>query len=304
MKGDLDKAIAGFKYLLVNERDRKYGLYVNTVGWQTVPPNTNYPFKEHPTGYFFNPQKGRVLQEFHLVYITEGSGRFSTDSFNDKEIRKGHLIMLYPGQWHSYKPHKETGWNEYYIGFAGPLIENMLRNGFLESENQLVDIGLNEELVKLFVRAIEIAKADKNSAQQYLSGVLLHILGMVLSISRNKIFEANSMDQIIEQAKIMMNEQVFASVDVEVLAQRLNISYSLFRKVFKEYTGYSPAKYYQELKLHKAKQLLLETSQSIKEISFLLNYRSTEYFFSCFKKSVGVTPTEYRSLSKDYNNGL
>ena len=180
----------------------------------------------------------------------------------------------------------------------------MLRNGFLESENQLVDIGLNEELVKLFVRAIEIAKADKNSAQQYLSGVLLHILGMVLSISRNKIFEANSMDQIIEQAKIMMNEQVFASVDVEVLAQRLNISYSLFRKVFKEYTGYSPAKYYQELKLHKAKQLLLETSQSIKEISFLLNYRSTEYFFSCFKKSVGVTPTEYRSLSKDYNNGL
>ena len=304
MKGDLDKAIAGFKYLLVNERDRKYGLYVNTVGWQTVPPNTNYPFKEHPTGYFFNPQKGRVLQEFHLVYITEGSGLFSTDSFNDKEIRKGHLIMLYPGQWHSYKPNKETGWNEYYIGFAGPLMENMLRNGFLESENQLVDIGLNEELVKLFVRAIEIAKADKNSAQQYLSGVLLHILGMVLSISRNKIFEANSMDQIIEQAKIMMNEQVFASVDVEVLAQRLNISYSLFRKVFKEYTGYSPAKYYQELKLHKAKQLLLETSQSIKEISFLLNYRSTEYFFSCFKKSVGVTPTEYRSLSKDYNNGL
>ena len=269
-----------------------------------MAPKTNYPFQEHPTGYFFNPQKGRVLQEFHLVYITEGSGLFSTDSFNDKEIRKGHLIMLYPGQWHSYKPHKETGWNEYYIGFAGPLIENMLRNGFLESENQLVDIGLNEELVKLFVRAIEIAKADKNSAQQYLSGVLLHILGMVLSISRNKIFEANSMDQIIEQAKIMMNEQVFASVDVEVLAQRLNISYSLFRKVFKEYTGYSPAKYYQELKLHKAKQLLLETSQSIKEISFLLNYRSTEYFFSCFKKSVGVTHTQYRSLPKYSNHGL
>ena len=42
---------------------------------------------------------------------------------------------------------------------------------------------------------------------------------------------------------------------------KLNISYSWFRKVFKDYTGYAPAKYFQELKLRKAKQLLVGTSQ-------------------------------------------
>ena len=43
--------------------------------------------------------------------------------------------------------------------------------------------------------------------------------------------------QKIEQAKIIMNENVAGNVDPEELAMRLNISYSWFRRVFKEYTG-------------------------------------------------------------------
>lgn len=76
--------------------------------------------------------------------------------------------------------------------------------------------------------------------------------------------------QKIEQAKIIMNENVAGNVDPEELAMRLNISYSWFHRVFKEYTGYAPAKYFQELKLRKAKQLLVGTSQSVKEILFFL----------------------------------
>ena len=90
---------------------------------------------------------------------------------------------------------------------------------------------------------------------------------MILSISKNKIFEVGDVDQKIEQAKIIMNENVFKDIDPEELAMKLNISYSWFRKVFKDYTGYAPAKYFQELKLRKAKQLLVGTSHSVKEIS-------------------------------------
>ena len=108
------------------------------------------------------------------------------------------------------------------------------------------------------------------------------MIGMILSISKNKIFEVGDVDQKIEQAKIIMN-----------------ISYSWFRKVFKDYTGYAPAKYFQELKLRKAKQLLVGTSQSVKEISFMLDYKSTEHFFSLFKKRTGFTPLEYRSFGRE-----
>lgn len=288
-----------FKYLIVNEMDRKFGLWVNTVGQQSIPPDSPYPLKDHPSGYYFNADKGRILREYQLVYITRGRGLFSSDSTPEKQVCKGRLMVLFPGQWHTYRPLLQTGWNEYYIGFEGSIIDTIVKDSFLSRDRQILEVGLNEELVSLFTRALEVAAADKISTQQYLSGIVLHMIGMILSISKNKVFEMSDVDQKIEQAKIIMNENVFKNVDPEELAMRLNISYSWFRKVFKDYTGYAPAKYLQELKLRKAKHLLVSTSQSVKEISFLLGYQSTEYFFSFFKKHTGLTPLEYRSFGRE-----
>ena len=288
-----------FKYLIVNDMDRKYGLWANTVGFQSIQPNSPYPLRDHPSGYFFNTQKGRVLREYQFVYITKGRGVFASENTPEKPLCRGRLIVLFPGQWHTYHPYRQTGWNEYYIGFEGPVIDNLMKNGFLSKDNQVLEVGLNEELVSLFSRALEIAEADKISSQQYLAGIVLHMMGMILSVSKNKIFEIGDIDQKIEQAKIIMNENVFNNIDPEELAMRLNISYSWFRKVFRDYTGYAPAKYFQELKLRKAKQLLLSTSQSVKEISFMLAYKSTEHFFASFKKRTGFTPLEYRSFGRE-----
>ena len=127
----------------------------------------------------------------------------------------------------------------------------------------------------------------------------MHIFGLISSISKNKIFEAGNVVQKIEQAKIIMNENVDKNIDTEELASKLNISYSWFRKVYREYTGYAPAKYFQELKLRKAKHLLVSTSQSVKEIAYLLSYNSTEHFFSQFKKNTGYTPVEYRTYGRE-----
>ena len=46
-----------FKYLIVNDMDRKFGLWVNTVGYQSIPPDSPYPLKEHPSGYFLMRKK-------------------------------------------------------------------------------------------------------------------------------------------------------------------------------------------------------------------------------------------------------
>ena len=65
-----------FKYLLVNEKDKKFGITVNTVGFQPIAPNTEYPSTDHPKNYYFNPKKGRILSEYQLVYISKGKGFF------------------------------------------------------------------------------------------------------------------------------------------------------------------------------------------------------------------------------------
>ena len=287
-----------FKYLLVNERDRKFGLTVNTVGFQPIPPHSLYPSTEHPKNYYFHPGKGRILSEYQIVYISKGKGNFSSESTRRTIITKGQAMVLFPGQWHTYSPQKDTGWNEYYIGFEGMIIDNIVSQGFFSQENQILDVGVNEDLVNLFSSAIKIAKEDKTAAQQNLAGIVFNILGTILSLAQNKNFETNDSAQKIERAKVIMCENILKNLEIKELAQNLGISYSLFRKVFKEYTGYSPAQYFQELKLRKAKEMLTETNHSIKEVAFELNFNSYEYFLSFFKKKVGTTPMEYRNTGR------
>lgn len=287
-----------FKYLIVNDQDKQFGLWVNTVGFQSIQKGIRYPLTEHPSSYFFNAAKGRILREYQLLYITKGEGYFESETTKRVKVEKGTLIMLYPGQWHTYSPNLSTGWNEYYIGFEGPIIDNLISNSFFTKETQILAVGFHENLVNLFTRAIETAKDDKIASQQYIAGVVLHILGKVLSISKNSLYENSETYQKIERAKIIMHENIYKEIDPEQIAEKLNISYSWFRKIFKAYTGYAPAQYFQELKINKAKHMLTETTQSVKEIAYQLNYNSTEHFFSIFKRKTKFTPTEYRNQDK------
>jgi len=288
-----------FKYLIVNERDKRNGLTINSVGFQSIPLDTFYPLRDHPEGYYFHTTKGRIINEYQFIYITEGSGVLTLESGNSISIVKGQIIIIFPGQWHSYCPTKETGWNEYYIGFNGEIIENLFKNKFFIDKIHLLDIGLNEKLVSLFKRAIEVADADKIGTQQYLFGILMHILGLLIFETQNKKILDIQSTQIIENAKIIINENVFEYIHPEELSLRLNMNYTTFRKCFKKVTGFAPAKYILVLKIQEAKQLLLESNFSIKEISYMLKFYSPEYFNNTFKKQTGETPSSYRSLSRN-----
>ncbi|MCB5253857.1 MAG: AraC family transcriptional regulator, partial [Candidatus Cloacimonetes bacterium] len=129
-------------------------------------------------------------------------------------------------------------------------------------------------------------------------GIVFNIIGTILSLAQNKGFEMKESAQKIERAKVIMFENIQKNIDIKEIAANLGISYSLFRKVFKEYTGYAPANYFQELKLRKAKELLSETNHSIKQIAYELNFSSYEYFLSFFKKKVNMTPMEYRNMGR------
>ncbi len=283
-----------FHYLIANKADEEYGCTVSVVGSQTISPDEDYPSKEHPPGYLFDPERGRILQEYQLLYIVKGRGEFANQT-TSYDIVKGTLVLLRPGVWHSYKPSKNEGWTEYFIGFSGEIADKAIEKLFAEDE-QIFNIGLKQEMVDLYQRAIEVAAEDRPSAQQLLCGIVMHLLGNLSYIAHSAI-TADRMDQIIEQAKAIMQEKASQNIDLDMLAEQLNVSYSWFRKVFREYTGYPPAKYFMLVKLRRAQYLLVNTQESIKEIAFSLGFKSPEHFYTTFKRVMGSTPSIYRKSS-------
>lgn len=287
------------EYLVAGDIDRSFGVWVNAVGQQKIEPDMTYPSKEHPDGYYFTVKNGRILNEYQLVYITDGTGDFYFRRNESIKVKGGCLFWLSPGQWHSYTPNISTGWTEYYISFDGDVIRNMVAHSFLEGKNGAFEIGFNEELVSLFMRALDVAHLKNAGYQSYLSGIAMHMLGLVMSQLKEKMDSSCTNDQKMEQAKIIMKENVSTELDFRELASSLNLSYSWFRKLFKDYTGVAPARYFLELKIEKVKQLLVTTNLSVKELLYILNYNTTENFYNAFKKHTGYTPVEYRRMMKE-----
>ena len=52
------------KYLLANDRDLLWGLTVSTIGREEILPGDPYPTRGHADGYYFNIEKGRILNEY------------------------------------------------------------------------------------------------------------------------------------------------------------------------------------------------------------------------------------------------
>lgn len=294
---------SNINYLISSEEDDLWGLIITTVGHQKIAGNELYPPKDHPLGYYFNVDKGRILNEYQLLYITDGKGVFTFG--NTKQsclITEGKMFFLMPGVWHTYQPIENSGWNEYWIGFKGEIIQKIVDEGFFLNRAPVFNIGLNERIIDLYLKAIEIAKEERAGYQQALSGVVMHILGLMYYRDKTQDFEDEKLIKKINKAKVIMRESVYKDLTAENISRQLNISYSGFRKAFKEFTGTSPSKYMLELKLNEAKLLLSTTNQSVKEISYTLNFESPDYFPIFFKKRTGLTPGEYRNISSIKND--
>lgn len=291
------KSNSDFKYIEDYLLDSKFGVIVNNVGFQQIAPSTLYPPRCHPKGYYFNSRFGRKLSEYQLVYITQGSGELQIEGEQYK-IGKGDVFIVYPNQWHTYTPNYRSGWNEYFIGFSGMLADIWIENSFLANDKQLFNIGLNEDLVRLFKRAIVLAKYSNCTSNLHLSSMVHHFLGLLIFEYNNEGLISKYDMQVIEKSKIIMNENINNYLCMERLSDELNISYSTFRKNFKQITGFSPKQYFLELKLNKAKQLLLETAFSIKEIGIQLGFSSSEHFSTTFNKKNGFAPQKFRVLCR------
>jgi AraC-like DNA-binding protein len=285
--------------MVTSDEDELWGMTVTTVGHQIIEEGQVYPPHNHPSGYYFDPEKGRILNEYQLLYITNGNGVFHF-GFSKQScfISEGKMFFLMPGVWHSYKPLPNAGWNEYWIGFRGPIIDKIVEEGFFLNRPPVFSIGLNERIVDLYHKAIEIANEERAGYQQALSGIVMHILGLMYYRDKTRDFQDEELIRKMKKAKVIMRESIYKNISPEQIALELNISYSGFRRAFREFTGTSPLKYIIELKLNEAKRLLSTTFLTVKEIAYKLNFENPDYFPVFFKKRTGLTPVEYRNSTE------
>lgn len=282
------------KYLISSDRDKLWGVCATSIGKQSICPSDTYPPSNHPIRYLFTPSSGRILDEFQMIYIVSGKGLFTSKSLGKWEkVREGDVFLLFPGEWHSYCPDPDTGWEERWIGFTGAIPEMWNEKSMISKEIPILHPGIHTRMVNLFNQALEYAALAQSDYQKALGTTALELLGLALYFDRNNQFRESDAQKLMGKARELIIAE-YPTITPERTSQLLGIGYSRFRKLFKNYYATSPGQFILKIKIANAKELLTNTDKQIQEIAWETGFENSDYFTAAFRHLTGLTPSQYR----------
>lgn len=290
-----DNKIYIIKHLPINKEDSHWEIAVSGIGRLYLDPKNISTINDYTA---YHPKQGKTLKDFSLIYISKGDGEYTSTDCSSQKIDKGDAFIVFPNQWYNYYPNPNTKWNEYWITFRGEYFERVLKH-VVNKKDPIFHIGVNEEIIKIFSQLFDYATEQPYGYQSVLSSLTLHLISLIQCISMNKSQCSESVNmQKVQEACIFMQENIYEKFSLEDIAQSTNMSYSNFRKVFKQYTGITPHQYVLQIKLRKVKELLNNTSMSIHDIATKLNFESADYFSYFFRCKTGISPISYRKKAQ------
>lgn len=278
-----------------DSRDIGWGIRVHDAGYTHVKPGMDYPPQRHPDSYMFTWQQGRRLNAYQIVFIGKGSGVLETEHGGIRPIGAGTVFLLFPGEWHRYRPDPSTGWTERWCGFSGPYADQVFRAFFSVRQPVLQEIPCCRVRRRLRQLTRLLARNDVANV----SALVGELVGLLTDLAPYSERENTKTAKAIATARDMLLASFRENVDLEALAARFNMGYSFFRREFKLQTGYAPHAYVLAARLNCAKSLLSSTRQSLASIARESGFATLPYFSRIFRKHVGCTPAQWRRQAKD-----
>ena len=99
----------------------------------------------------------------------------------------------------------------------------------------------------------------------------------------------------ILETKRYIRDNLSNELNIESMAERVNISKSYFSHMFKKETGSSFIDYVNNVRIDRAKELLISSNMRVNEIASEVGIHNPNYFGIIFKKLTGMTPGDYRA---------
>lgn len=269
-------------------KDSDYYLYTPSTTAQSM---YFYPicvgnFKYEP-GYCL---KRNHYDSFLIMLITKGRCQVVTDT-ESFCAASGQVVLL-----DCYSPHQygsDTGWEALWLHFDGPMAHayygHIIKGGssLLFPKNVQSIEHTMHKIHHMFQNCLSIVEP---LLSKYITDILTELL---ISESPKETASKNSLS--LSDTISYITEHFSDPITLESLAARACLSPFYFSRVFAAEAGMTPYQYLLATRINAAKYLLKTTKTSIKEIGFSCGFHSESSFCIAFKKSQGITPSQYRT---------
>ncbi|MCI8508447.1 MAG: AraC family transcriptional regulator [Lachnospiraceae bacterium] len=272
---------------LVDFKDKSRPLIVGSCG--------TYRLYSRPELSTYRP-RGRI--DYQLIYVASGKAYFY---FEDREeiVTAGHMVLYRPKEVQKYVYYGTDQTEVYWVHFTGSDVKNILRQYGISDNMHVFYCGALLEYQSLFRLMIQELQMCREDYQELLAMVFRHILILIHRQMHNvKKTDSGFMTEEIDLAVTYFNEHYNTDICIEEYAASRHMSTSWFIRNFRKYTGFTPMQYILEIRISNAESLLEATEYNITEISRIIGYDNPLYFSRLFKKSKGLSPSEYRKRIK------
>ena len=225
-----------------------------------------------------------------ICLVLKGRGFYQVNFRRKYRLDAPAVFYIWPGSHFHYGPDEGTTWEERYICFTGPRVNDWLKwrwlhhpdkpfplreADFFAQQHQHISGGFTEAPSV----SLEQAKLD---AEQFVYG-----------ISRQTLTNPVEEDRLaLLIRKWILSPE--AMVDLPGAAKGLKMSYSSFRVHFERRTGLMPYQFLLRLRIDRACTLLIQTDQAVKAIAYDCGFDFAESFNRAFLRLKGMSPSAYR----------
>ncbi len=221
---------------------------------------------------------------FEFNYVSKGS-LYTTINGTEFLVTAGSSYIIPPGIPHSHR-HNSTGDDGICIRFS--------LNG--ANENPIINV-LSLPYTAPFISGIEKIHLS-GSAYCVQAGFALWLMRLfdlwnTVPPQTNPVQNTFAM-----QVTMYLKEYYKDKIKVSDIANALNTSYRTLARKFIDETGMSVSEKLTEIRLDKAKQLLISTKMSVCDIAAETGYENEFYFSRIFKQKENISPTTYRNLHR------
>lgn len=252
-------------------------------------------------------KKGHIKAN-NLMLIYDGQGSFMVNGEKFK-VSKGDLIYCKSGDLRSAHTSTDKLMKTYAIDFYYTCPE-FSDEGWkcytpplpFDTVQKIDNNYVLTKLISLFDTLANTWVSRKRNKLAICRTTFTDIIGLIIDWKSGYSFDFAKLERVEKVIKYI-SENYQQKLTLEMLAHEVGISISYLSSIFKEITGTSPINYLMDIRMFRAKTLLLEgvsVSQTAEQVGFM----DVHYFSRYFKKYEGIYPTQYYNKNSSLTGSL
>lgn len=227
---------------------------------------------------------------FELEVVLEGRG-YNTLNGERYEIVPGSAFLLAYNDFHTVNA--QTDLKIYNIAFTHDSISTEIMNVLTHYGNMTCTLGIND--LKEFENQMKFAERQKENPVFYRILKKNCLESLLIKMITESSGSRSPFSSVVQKAVLIINNEFRNDISLEYVASKLFLTPNYLGTIFKESVGCSFRNYLKALRMRYARDLLVTTDLTVKEIAEECGFGSTEYFTSVFRQTLNTSPTAYRN---------